>query len=116
MPTDPLGLTLRRWINAWERLAAHHFAVGNLDKRLHDMVAAGDIAGFLGHAMERDGATRSPAGVGMGAMPGKGMVKVDFALLHRADHDLNLVSIKMGGHILEVLERVYEVDIVAPQV
>ena len=71
----------------------HNRAVGNLNKWLHHVLAAGHIARFISHIVNRDGAARARALVVGRAMPGERVVKVHLAFEDRASAYLDRMTV-----------------------
>src|SRR5436190_21471905 len=75
-----LGLNSVAFIHQREVLALHHLAIGDFDELLHRVVAAGDVAGLVGHVVKRDRAAWAIRGVGVAAVPGEGVLVVNLSL------------------------------------
>ena len=91
-------------IDAREVFALQQIAVADGDVGLHDMFAAGNVCGLLGHVVEGNGPPRPAAGVGVAAVPGQGVVVVDFAgLVHDLARELN-VQVFLSTHSKETID------------
>ena len=78
------------------------------------MVAGGVEGGLFVHVVDSDGAAGAVAGVGAGTVPGERVMKVDMALLDRADRNIEGMIFKAIGHRAVTGQIAQEAALVAP--
>ena len=84
--------------------ACYEFAIADLDQVLNFVESAADIAGFLGHEVNGDRATRSAALVGGRPVPGQAVVVMNLAFSHRASTNFDRMALECIRKRIECLD------------